>query len=356
MKMITSIAAAIAAIVLACAPAAAQKDSALPVASTPASADALRAIQGSGCAAGQAPCANVKMSLAQIAAFVATSSPVTSAYQPLDVDLSAIAALGTTTTGRDLLTSADAAAIRSKAGVLSAGTYAIGTSGATVPLLNTANTWAAAQTFSGGINAAASTFTGGINGTTGTFSGTVAGSGVYVLNGGILGLRFTSAGASPRLQITDFANTVEYGAWTYSTAGLATWSGAIAAGAITTGAATFNDVLLLRRSPSAGYAADASATANTVTIANGSTSALPVGSGKVLITNFTNGDVCEYNVGGGGVSFIASTGGTCVAPTATPASGKSSLYWSGSAYIFANQTGASTAFSIVPLVRTRASN
>lgn len=38
-------------------------------------------------------------------------------YQPLDSDLTSIAGLTTTTTGRDLLTSSDAAAIRSKAGL-----------------------------------------------------------------------------------------------------------------------------------------------------------------------------------------------------------------------------------------------
>lgn len=38
-------------------------------------------------------------------------------YQPLDADLTAIAALTTTSTGRDLLTAADAAAIRTKAGL-----------------------------------------------------------------------------------------------------------------------------------------------------------------------------------------------------------------------------------------------
>lgn len=43
------------------------------------------------------------------------------AKQPLDADLTSIAALSTTSTGRDLLTSADAAAIRTKAGITGTG-------------------------------------------------------------------------------------------------------------------------------------------------------------------------------------------------------------------------------------------
>ncbi len=56
--------------------------------------------------------------------------------QPLDSDLTAIAALTTTTTGRDLLTSADAAAIRAKAGaaVLGANGDITSLTGLTTPL------------------------------------------------------------------------------------------------------------------------------------------------------------------------------------------------------------------------------
>jgi len=129
-----------------------------------------------------------KITPAQIAAYVANS------FQPSDADLTAIAALATQQTGRSLLTAVDAAAIRTIAGVgtlgvqnasavaitggtitgitdlaladggtgastaataranLGLGTASIantGTSGATVPLLNAANTWSAMQTFTG---------------------------------------------------------------------------------------------------------------------------------------------------------------------------------------------------------------
>lgn len=61
-----------------------------------------------------------------------------------------------------LLDDADAAAARNTLGLGTAATAATGTSGATVPLLNGANTWSAAQTFAG------------LSATTGAFSGTVS--------------------------------------------------------------------------------------------------------------------------------------------------------------------------------------
>lgn len=68
-------------------------------------------------------------------------------YQPLDSDLTAIAALTTTTFGRGFLTLGAAAAGRTK---LSLGTAAVqdtGTSGATVPLLDANLTWSGNHTF-----------------------------------------------------------------------------------------------------------------------------------------------------------------------------------------------------------------
>ncbi|CAN5578582.1 hypothetical protein BH10PSE14_BH10PSE14_06870 [soil metagenome] len=67
-----------------CAPAAAQKVSALPAATSPGSADKIPGIQGSGCATGVAPCTSVAFTLAQIATFSSAS---------LDAKLVAIAGL-----------------------------------------------------------------------------------------------------------------------------------------------------------------------------------------------------------------------------------------------------------------------
>lgn len=76
-----------------------------------------------------------------------TTSQIAAAYQPLDGDLTAIAALTTTSTGRALLTVADAAAIRTAAGLGTSATVDTGTSGATVPLLSGSNTASGAWTF-----------------------------------------------------------------------------------------------------------------------------------------------------------------------------------------------------------------
>lgn len=68
-------------------------------------------------------------------------------YQPLDTDLTTIAGL-TATTDNFIVSVASAWASRTPAQVR---TVLAGTSGATFPLLNAANTWSAAQTFSNGI-------------------------------------------------------------------------------------------------------------------------------------------------------------------------------------------------------------
>lgn len=69
-------------------------------------------------------------------------------FQPLDSDLTAIAALATTSFGRNLLTLADAAAGRTAFALGTAATQNTGTSGANVPLLNGTNIWGGVQTLS----------------------------------------------------------------------------------------------------------------------------------------------------------------------------------------------------------------
>lgn len=67
------------------APAAAQKISALPAASTLTGSEKIAAAQGSGCATSTTPCATVALTPAQIATYIGAS------YQPLDSDLTSIA-------------------------------------------------------------------------------------------------------------------------------------------------------------------------------------------------------------------------------------------------------------------------
>lgn len=112
----TRILAALVAVLLTCAPAAAQLDTrTIPQAQPLTGTERMPAVQGSGCTAKTTPCASVAVTPALISTFL------TPLFQPLDADLTAIAALTTTATGRDLLTSASAAAIRSKAGAAASG-------------------------------------------------------------------------------------------------------------------------------------------------------------------------------------------------------------------------------------------
>ena len=98
----------------ACGPGMAQdvKISAMPSASTLTGSEKLAGVQGAVCATSTAPCSNVSVTPVQLETFLETY------LQPIDSDLTAIAALSTTSTGRDLLTSANAAAIRTKAGTV----------------------------------------------------------------------------------------------------------------------------------------------------------------------------------------------------------------------------------------------
>jgi hypothetical protein len=76
------------------------------------------------------------------------------AFQPLDGDLTAIAALATTSFGRSHLGLADATAGRSLWGLGTAAVKNIGTSGSAVPLLDAANGWSGRQTLGAGVTLA----------------------------------------------------------------------------------------------------------------------------------------------------------------------------------------------------------
>ena len=125
MRMIRWVAAAAAALLAAAgAPAMAQtqvRDSALPGASTLTGTEKIRTAQGSGCATSVSPCASVTVTPAQLGKYLATDPSMVAAFQPIDVDLSAIAALTTQPFGRTRLTDPDAATAR---GALGLGTLA----------------------------------------------------------------------------------------------------------------------------------------------------------------------------------------------------------------------------------------
>ncbi len=110
MKLLKQAALLMAALMMTCAPAAAQNVAKLPTAATLTGAERIAAVQGSGCATNVAPCATVAIQPSQIATYLG------SGFQPSDADLTAIAALATQPIGRSLLTAADAAAIRAIAG------------------------------------------------------------------------------------------------------------------------------------------------------------------------------------------------------------------------------------------------
>jgi len=86
-------------------------------------------------------------SLLTLANAAALAAEVGSFYQPLDSDLTAIAALSTTSYGRAFLALADAAGARTALGLGTAATRNTGTSGGNVPLLDGANTWSLTQTY-----------------------------------------------------------------------------------------------------------------------------------------------------------------------------------------------------------------
>ncbi|WP_294358486.1 hypothetical protein [uncultured Sphingomonas sp.] len=115
------LAAALAAVLLTCAPAAAQLDTRTIAQAQPLTGtERMPAVQGSGCTAKTTPCASVAITPSLISTFLA---PV---FQPLDADLTAIAALTTADFGRQLLTRADAASTRTALGLGSIATQSAG--------------------------------------------------------------------------------------------------------------------------------------------------------------------------------------------------------------------------------------
>jgi hypothetical protein len=89
--------------------------------------------------------------------------------------------------------------------------------------------------------------------------------------------------------------------------------------------------------------------ATTVSVANGNNATVPPGSYLILVTNPANGDVGVYVLGGTEVAFIGSAIGTWITPTTSPAAGKTSVCWSGSAYEIYNNYGSTETFTVTLL-------
>lgn len=90
-------------------------------------------------------------------------------------------------------------------------------------------------------------------------------------------------------------------------------------------------------------------------IANGANQALPAGNGLVVVEESVGSNSAMYLCSAGSCTMIGANGAAWVASTTTPAAGKLSVAYSGSAYTIYNNQGASETVS-VDLVRMKSSN
>lgn len=88
---------------------------------------------------------------------------------------------------------------------------------------------------------------------------------------------------------------------------------------------------------------------NLLQIAAGASAAIAAGSGMVILVAQNAGNAVGVYTAGGGVTAQLSAANTWVAPTATPAAGKASFTYNGSAYAVYNNTGATLNVGIVSL-------
>jgi hypothetical protein len=89
-----------------------------------------------------------------------------------------------------------------------------------------------------------------------------------------------------------------------------------------------------------------------ISIATAGNAVLGAGSGLLLVSNPANGDQGLYLAGGGSVALVSTNAATWVAPTTTPAAGKTSVAWNGSAYAIYNAYGSTQVFTAA-LIKTR---
>lgn len=97
-------------------------------------------------------------------------------------------------------------------------------------------------------------------------------------------------------------------------------------------------------SPTVGWSEDA--TGSTVTIANGGNAAMPAGNGLLIVEDSVNSGLAMYLCSGGNCALASSVGTAWVAPTTTPAAGKLSVMFSGSAYTIYNNSGSTETITV----------
>ncbi|SEI42761.1 hypothetical protein [Paraburkholderia diazotrophica] len=96
-------------------------------------------------------------------------------------------------------------------------------------------------------------------------------------------------------------------------------------------------------------------TGSTVTIANGGNASLPGGNGLIVAEDSVNSNAAIYLCSVGSCVLIGTVGSTWVTPTTTPAAGKMSIAWSGTAYAIYNNQGSAETVTL-NLLKMKASN
>ncbi len=84
--------------------------------------------------------------------------------------------------------------------------------------------------------------------------------------------------------------------------------------------------------PGSGWQFDVSGQSG-ISLSAGGTFTFTIGSGMIIVNALTTGDCSGWLIGGAGVVLFGSTTNGAVVTTASPPSGKYTIYWNGSNYI-----------------------
>jgi hypothetical protein len=140
-----------------------------------------------------------------------------------------------------------------------------------------------------------------------------------------------------------------------NTASTSTTTGAliVAGGVGVAGAGYFGGIVNapnFKQTTTATANAAVDATATTISIANGANTALASSNGLLIVKDTTNGAIGVYLCEGGSTTMISGgIGGIWVAPTATPAAGKYSVFFTSSFTRIYNNFGSTRSFTAMQL-------